>query len=571
MLRLILLVLLVFFARWLVLRFTRKQCPNCAKRVPRKAHVCHYCQYGFVAREPVIDASASSEKLVVTSLASDAHLNTVKTILSGHKGVFSVLVVLLISGGFWLANRVPEPSDPQEKLVWHEIQFCKENYSKVQCVETAAKIALSTKNKKGMAYLVKNYNLKLSAGAYFWVNRDDLEMVDFLISQQIPISEAKGLIGSFLNHASAKKDVLTLLDYGARPSWDDFVTVMKNNQFDLAQAFISKDAGMTYDGNKDYWPDLLKYANYDTLKLTVEKSFWLIHEGHSRDSKLAIGDLDFNDYFQANQGEFNPVEMAARLGNSDAIRLFVDIGGDVNYLDPLGAGINSGNSGINKGLIYLIEHGAYVSEVHMYDLASLKMRDAITVAVKTCSMKPEDLALASARGGSVEALKYLKKKFGLSYTGAEFSVAAAMSGDTETFKYVAGEGGILNQAASVRLNAYGVSPTVSPAYIASENGYAGILGSLAEHDVRFYASHLWQTIQKNDAESAFVILDHISSGDLNQYSDNAFYELLSMNAYSIVAKMIERGYRVEGKRYLQFCYNHQFTKLANLLKDYGAI
>jgi len=102
--RIIFIVLVAMLVRWLVTLATRKRCPECANRVPRKARVCYQCKHSFakdmVARQQAKDERAKNYRV----------LTKVRCMFLA--GVF---VVASVPAGIWYVERVAD--------VFQEYQF----------------------------------------------------------------------------------------------------------------------------------------------------------------------------------------------------------------------------------------------------------------------------------------------------------------------------------------------------------------------------------------------------------------------------------------------------------------
>ncbi len=460
-------------------------------------------------------------------------------------------VLLVVALAFFGCSS--EPSDPQERKVWQQIEE-----QKMQ-IEDTVRLALKEHNKKGILFIIDKYDFKFDSAAY-WnvVDGDDVEMVDFLRELGVPIEESEGLILFYLeNKRPTKKGVLKLLSYGVKPTWKGFVLLMENKQYSLAQAYINNGTWIKPPDDRA-WNALYQFADYDTMKLAMKKK---------------AGEWGFEGVRILRPGgaveKINPIKIAAGFGNSDAIKFFVDNGGDVNYLDPLSVAVEFRGNTVDDGIAYLIEHGAYVSDRHIRQMGVFRHKKGLLEAVKHSKMKPEEMAVIAAYGGSVEALKYLKDKFGLEYADKKLAVAAAVSGDTETFEYIASMGAPLNQDCDLVVGIY--QRGNPPAYTASANGYVGILKSLHQHGVPFTVRHLDLALQKKDGDSVLAILEGISKEELNKFSEGYVYPLVEHNEFVVLSKMIERGFSVQGMKLLQVCYNNKFNKLAELLKENGAV
>lgn len=445
-----------------------------------------------------------------------------------------------------------EPSDPQERKVWQQIEEQKLE------IEDTVSLALKEHNKKGILFIIDKYGFNFGRGAYgVVVDGDDFEMVDFLRELGVPIEESEGLILFYLeNKRPTKKGVLKLLSYGAKPTWKGFVLLMKSRQYFLAQAYINNG---TWIKPPSYgaWDSLYQFADYDTMKLAVKEKAreWSFDSTQS----VHAGTIE----------KVNPIKKAAQFGNSDAIRFFVDNGGDVNYLDPLSTAVEFRGNEVDGGIAYLIDHGAYVSDRHVRRMGVLKHKKGLLEAVKHSKMKPEEMAVVAAYGGSVEALKYLKEKFNLDYADKKLAGAAAVSGNSGTFEYIASMGAPLNQDCDLVVGVYQVG--APPVYTASRNGYAGILRSLHKHGIAFNSNHLYYTVEKKDGKSVLAILEGISKEELNKFGERNVYALVANNELEVVSKMIEYGLSVQGMKLLQVCYNNKFNELAELLKENGAV
>jgi len=470
----------------------------------------------------------------------------------------NVLVLLGLILGF--SGCSSEPSDPQERKVWQQVEEQKLDVAEV------VRNALIEKNKKGIKYIIDNYDFKFGSGAYrVVVGGDDFEMVDFLKELGVPIEDSKELILFYLKDSYSlrgkrptRKGVFKLLSYGAQPTWEGFVLLLQSKQYSLAQAYIKNNTWIN-PSSDDAWNALYQFADYDTMKLAIkEKSSAWGFEGTQISQPGNVVE------------KINPIKIAAGFGNSDVIRFFVDNGGDVNYLDPLSVAASFDGNKIDDGIVYLIEHGAYVSESHIKHMGERRHKKGLLAAVKhSAAMKPEEMAVVAAYGGSIEALKYLKEKFNLNYADKKLADAAAVSGDTETFEYIASMGAPLNQDCDLVVGVY--QRGNPPAYTASENGYVGILKSLHQHGVPFTVRHLVLALQKRDGGSVLAVIEGMSKEELNKFGKSGIYDLVANNEFMVVSKMIEHGFSVKGMKLLQVCYNNKFNKLAELLKRNGAV
>lgn len=94
MFRIILIVLLIMFIRWLVTKVVRKPCPECANRVPRKAKVCYFCKHVFAKKH----------------LAPTVRQARQGRMMNRGRAYFLAVgfIAISVSSGVWYVNRVAE-------------------------------------------------------------------------------------------------------------------------------------------------------------------------------------------------------------------------------------------------------------------------------------------------------------------------------------------------------------------------------------------------------------------------------------------------------------------------------
>ncbi len=123
MIRILLLILIIYIVRAIYRRFSRKKCPTCAMRIPKKAAVCHYCNTKQASHREI----PSSHGAEATYVRHPGKLSSFVCRKRGKTDVVVLAAVLLIASGaavfsysWYIDSLVQYYSDENKSILYAE-------------------------------------------------------------------------------------------------------------------------------------------------------------------------------------------------------------------------------------------------------------------------------------------------------------------------------------------------------------------------------------------------------------------------------------------------------------------